>query len=580
MAVAFVGLRRGPAVERPAAALLLPVPLPPGGDRRRGGRAHHRHARRARPRPPERGRPAVAAGVGGAGRASCSSRCRCARCPAATQRADGSYSWLLLDNGVDEQSFVRSWARWNYTGYEGKAAYAEYRDLVDTMREVGEEHGCGRAFWEYEKEINRYGTPMALMLLPHWTDGCIGSMEGLFFEASATTPFHFLTQVELSAAPSAAQRDLPYGTFDLDAGVQHLQLMGVRYYLATSAQATTAARAAPRPHRAGHVGAVGHLRGGRQRAGRAAGERAGRARRAEQDPARVDLLGARRQRQVRRTRGHLVPRPGHRGRVPRRRRVPTSGSGSTPTDPDPEVAPGAERRGVRASRSAPTAIAFDVDRVGHAGARQGVVLPELGGAGADGPYRVTPNLMVVVPTDEHVELRYGRQPVEWIAYAAHAARHRPGDLPRHAGRRCARLRRESRRRRAGRRRDGPAPTLDPTAPPGRRSDRSALARAVTAPPPVRARGAGADRGRRRPARRPAPGRRLDPRARRPHGRSRWRRSSRTSSTAPSRSAATPSSAGCGCRARSSRSRRSPRLVDVAVLRGGVRGPGLRHDARR
>ena len=85
--------------------------------------------------------------------------------------------------------------------------------------EVGEEHGCGRSFWEYEKEINRYGTPMALMLLPHWTDGCIGSMEGLFFEASATTPFHFLTQVELSAAPSAAQRDLPYGGFDIDKGV-------------------------------------------------------------------------------------------------------------------------------------------------------------------------------------------------------------------------------------------------------------------------------------------------------------------------------------------------------------------------
>ena len=55
------------------------------------------------------------------------------------------------------------------------------------------------------------------MLLPYWTDGCIGSMEGLYFEASATTPFHFLTQVELSTAPSAAQRDLPYG------GLRHHQ---------------------------------------------------------------------------------------------------------------------------------------------------------------------------------------------------------------------------------------------------------------------------------------------------------------------------------------------------------------------
>ncbi len=121
---------------------------------------------------------------------------------------------------------------------------------------------------------------MALMLLPHWTDGCIGSMEGLFFEASATTPFHFLTQVELSAAPSAAQRDLPYGTFDIDAGVRHLQLMGVRYYLATSRAGHHRRARPPRPHRAGHVGAVGDLRGGGQRPGRAAGERAGRARRA------------------------------------------------------------------------------------------------------------------------------------------------------------------------------------------------------------------------------------------------------------------------------------------------------------
>ena len=36
--------------------------------------------------------------------------------------------------------------------------------------------------------LDRYGTTMAPMLLPFFTDGCIGSMEGLFFEASASTP--------------------------------------------------------------------------------------------------------------------------------------------------------------------------------------------------------------------------------------------------------------------------------------------------------------------------------------------------------------------------------------------------------
>jgi hypothetical protein len=38
-----------------------------------------------------------------------------------------------LTNGINQGSFVRSWARWNYTGYEGKDAYAEYRDLMLTM---------------------------------------------------------------------------------------------------------------------------------------------------------------------------------------------------------------------------------------------------------------------------------------------------------------------------------------------------------------------------------------------------------------------------------------------------------------
>ena len=93
--------------------------------------------------------------------------------------------------------------------------------------------------WEHEEQHDRYGTPMALMLLPFWTDGCIGSMEGLYFEASATTPYHFLNQDELSTAPSNAQRDLPYdpgapNADEFDLGVEHLQMLGVKYYMAIS----------------------------------------------------------------------------------------------------------------------------------------------------------------------------------------------------------------------------------------------------------------------------------------------------------------------------------------------------------
>ena len=86
--------------------------------------------------------------------------------------------------------------------------------------------------WEYSDSENRFGTPEALMLLPYWTGGCIDSMEGLLFESSTTTPYHFLNQAELSAGPSDPEVGLPYGSLDVTLGVQHLQLLGVRYFIA------------------------------------------------------------------------------------------------------------------------------------------------------------------------------------------------------------------------------------------------------------------------------------------------------------------------------------------------------------
>jgi len=149
---------------------------------------------------------------------------------------------LGITPGANE---VSAWAAWNYTGYEGKADYPEYRAVVQLMGRIGREHGCGRAMWEYNADLNRFGTPEALMLLPYWTGGCIDSMEGLLFESSATTPYHFLNQAELSVAPSEPMVGLPYGPLDVSLGVQHLQLLGVRYFMASSPQVEQEAAADP-----------------------------------------------------------------------------------------------------------------------------------------------------------------------------------------------------------------------------------------------------------------------------------------------------------------------------------------------
>ena len=57
---------------------------------------------------------------------------------------------------------------------------------------------AGRAMWEGGQAIDAYGTSLALMLLPYWTHGRIASMEGLYYESSATTPFHFMAVAPLS----------------------------------------------------------------------------------------------------------------------------------------------------------------------------------------------------------------------------------------------------------------------------------------------------------------------------------------------------------------------------------------------
>ena len=63
-------------------------------------------------------------------------------------------------------------------------------------------------------------------------------MEGVLFESSATTPYHFINQAELSAAPSEAvvseTTGIQYGPLDVALGVEHLQLLGIKYFMASS----------------------------------------------------------------------------------------------------------------------------------------------------------------------------------------------------------------------------------------------------------------------------------------------------------------------------------------------------------
>ncbi len=155
---------------------------------------------------------------------------------------------------------IKSWYDWNNHGYEEKAEYPEYNQIMTTMGGLGAQYGCGRALWDPNDAggvnpegdnppngVDRYGTSLALELIPYFTNGCIGSMEGLYFESSGTTPWHFVTVSELAQKPSNPIQSLTFGNIDndFDRGITHMRMLGVKYFMAIAPKTKEMAAAHP-----------------------------------------------------------------------------------------------------------------------------------------------------------------------------------------------------------------------------------------------------------------------------------------------------------------------------------------------
>jgi hypothetical protein len=147
--------------------------------------------------------------------------------------AAGLASVFFLVGGAVGVSRAPAWSNWNYSGYEAKEGWSEYEALIAEIDRLPP----GRVMWEaYSDFYNRYGTPMALMLTGYWSEGH-PSMEGLLFESSITTPFHFLNAAEVSEHPSNPIGGLRYHRLDFERAVPHLMLYDVAYYVATTDEA-------------------------------------------------------------------------------------------------------------------------------------------------------------------------------------------------------------------------------------------------------------------------------------------------------------------------------------------------------
>ena len=123
-------------------------------------------------------------------------------------------------------SYLPHWLNWNFTGYESKDNWSD----ITTLYEGLEELDPGRVMWEPNSDLNKYGTPMVLMTIPMFTDH--QSVEGLYFDSSITTPFHFLTVSGLAERPSNPVGGLTYINGEFDKGFRLMEELGVDYFIA------------------------------------------------------------------------------------------------------------------------------------------------------------------------------------------------------------------------------------------------------------------------------------------------------------------------------------------------------------
>ncbi|HEX3839760.1 MAG TPA: hypothetical protein VHU85_03105 [Acidimicrobiales bacterium] len=314
-----------------------------------------------------------------------------------------------------------AWADWNYSGYERKPDYPEYKAVINMMASVGAQQGCGRTMWEYDPSLNRFGTTESLMLLPYWTNNCIDSMEGLLFESSTTTPYHFINQSELSVTPSDAMVGLPYGGLNVPLGIEHLQQLGVRYFLASSATTERAAAADPSLTEVASSGPWHTIYNGQVldttwKVYRIAGSQL--VQPLTNQPVVWQGVGAAQT-------SWLNPSVAWYDNPSAWDVVPAAGGPANwervavgDTTPAKVAEPPTKVTNITQSNSS---ISFHVDKIGTPVEVKISYFPNWKATGANGPWRVAPNLMVVVPTSHDVTLHYGTTGVDDAAWLITAA---------------------------------------------------------------------------------------------------------------------------------------------------------------
>ncbi|MGD0593862.1 MAG: hypothetical protein ABSB54_09330 [Acidimicrobiales bacterium] len=342
-------------------------------------------------------------------------------CLAGAAQAGGLIGAFPYIGPVGNQIQVQGWINWNYTGFQGKTGWPQWEGMISLMDKVGAKYGCGRLQYEYISETtDPFGSTEAMMAIPLFTNGCMDATDGIYFESSTTTPFHFLDVSEVSQNGESPDpvSGLNYPGFNLPDGIRHLQFMGVKYFFAMSPPVEAAAAADSSLVKVGQTsGFAGSING-------------------VPDPHPVWQL-------------YLIKNAPIVSALSYEPVVESSSASAwlstglnwyeeeqywpvelTQSGPAswPHAAPGklvppadtvpSKKTRVSHVTMTDSSISFDVSRIGTPVVVKIPYFPNWQATGANGPYEAMPNVMVVVPTSHHVTLAYGTTTVDWIGKAA------------------------------------------------------------------------------------------------------------------------------------------------------------------
>jgi hypothetical protein len=147
---------------------------------------------------------------------------------------------VALAWGHSHLGYIPAWLKWNYSGYEGKPTWQLFKSIND---HIAGDLNDPRVMFEHSEIHNRFGSSRAFENIPLFSGRA--TLEGVFHQASQSSPFIFYLQSEASEKTSGPFPQYTYTRLNPEKALPHLRLFNVGELVVVTDKAKAAYDAHP-----------------------------------------------------------------------------------------------------------------------------------------------------------------------------------------------------------------------------------------------------------------------------------------------------------------------------------------------